>query len=142
MTFATQAPLAFHKPRKRRSNPESRLQVVVCDHLRLRGVPGLMFFKIDNERKCSPRIGLYRKRMGVRAGVSDLFVGVPGYPPAFLELKSNGQKPTKEQIAFMEHCRKLGYWTRVADNIDDAIDILIAWGAIRPGTYARKRGIA
>ncbi len=114
-----------------RRNLETRLQVIVVQHLALRGVKDLMFFHIKNSGKESPATGLLLKRMGVRAGVSDLFIGVPGQPPAFLELKSHGKKPTESQVAFGEHCLRLGYDHAYADGIDSALAVLREWGAIK-----------
>ncbi len=115
----------------KRSNPETRLQIIVCRHLATYGVKDLMFFHIKNSGKESPATGALLKKMGVRAGVSDLFIGAPGKPPMFLELKSHGNRPTKTQIAFRDHCEILGYNWAWADGIDSALLILRYAGAIR-----------
>ncbi len=115
----------------KRSNPETRLQIVVMQHLQIAGVPDLMAFHIKNSGKESLATGALLKKMGVRAGVSDLFIGVPGQPPSFLELKSHGCKPTETQLAFATHCERIGYRWACVDGIDSALAVLRMWGALR-----------
>lgn len=121
----------------KRSNPEARLQIAVVQHLALAGVPDLMFFKINNEGKRLPQAGLFLKRLGLRPGVADLFIGAPGKPPLFLELKSRGQKPTPAQEAFAAHCHRIGYGYAWADGIDSALTVLRDWGVLA-GTSGRR----
>tara|TARA_R110000868_G_scaffold161317_1_gene391509 strand:+ start:14251 stop:14634 length:384 start_codon:yes stop_codon:yes gene_type:complete len=59
---------------------------------------------IANERKCSEQEGRKLKKMGVKRGVSDFFLAVPsnGKHGLWLELKVGKNKPSPEQIAFLE----------------------------------------
>lgn len=69
-------------------------------------------FSIPNERKTTPQQGLTLKRMGLRPGVSDIFVGVQNikYGGYFLELKAGSNLPTEHQLQFMEDMSKQGYY--------------------------------
>lgn len=61
-------------------------------------------YHIANERKCSPQQGALLKKMGVKAGVADLFIAVPrhGKCGLWLEIKVDNNKPTQHQIGFLE----------------------------------------
>ena len=110
---------------------ESALQIAVVEHLRLRGVPGLLYFKIPNEAKRTKTEGARMKAEGMLPGVADLFVKAPRFVPLFLELKRKGEKPTEHQWAFKEAAldAECGYaW---ADNLDDALRHLQEYGAFR-----------
>lgn len=116
----------------RGSLTESQLQIAVVDHLRLRGVPGLLFFKIPNEGKRTRANGARMKAEGMLAGVADLFIKAPRQArPMFLELKRKGQKPTKEQKAFGDAADLAFCWWEWADNLDDALQHLSDYGAFR-----------
>jgi hypothetical protein len=77
------------------------------------------FHHFANERKCSPREGHMLKLMGVKKGVSDLFLAFPlnGKGGLWIELKIGKVKPSKEQIEFTAQKIKRGY------------DAVIVWGA-------------
>lgn len=110
---------------------ESALQIAVVEHLRLTGVPGLLFFSIPNEGKRTPANGARMKAMGMLPGVADLFVKVAHEWPLFLELKKIGETPRWEQSQFglmATGARCHWAWT---DNMDEALDILREYGAIR-----------
>lgn len=131
----------FSKPRRRKIGPEACLQITVVEYLRLAGVPGLLYFSVPNEQKCSVQRGAMLKRMGRLPGVSDLVIVIPraGRNPTvlFLELKAKGEKPSEEQVAFAKAASAISAFWDCADNIDDAILILRRWGAIR-GTARRR----
>lgn len=66
-----------------------------------------------NERKCSFKYGSLLKSMGVKRGVSDVFLAIPqnGKNGLWIELKVGKNKPTKSQIAFSERKKMRGYET-------------------------------
>lgn len=128
------------KPPRKRIGPEASLQVTVVEHLRLYGVHDLIFNHACNEGVRTPAQGLFLKRMGMLPGIADLYIGVPGAPPSWLELKALNGKQSDEQIAFEELCLRNGSRYAVADNIKDALRILHGWGALRPDhSYVRRR---
>jgi hypothetical protein len=131
----------YHKPRKKHVGPEAQLQIAVCQYLKLAGVPGLLYFSVANEQKCSVQRGAMLKKMGKLAGVSDLVIVIPsrfrdspseGPTILFLELKAKGNKPDVNQLAFHDAAYAAGACWEWADNIDDAISILTEFGAIKP----------
>lgn len=110
---------------------ESALQIAVVEHLRLTGVPGLLYFSIPNEGKRTPANGARMKAMGMLPGVADLFVMRRGAHPLFLELKKAGKNLREEQKAFGTLAFESGCNYRWADNLDDALRMLRDYGAIR-----------
>lgn len=68
-------------------------------------------YHFANERKCSIKTGWTLKKMGVKRGVSDLFVSIPrhGKNGLWLEIKVNRNNPTPEQKEFMEKQFKNGF---------------------------------
>lgn len=121
----------YSKPRRRRTSPEASLQMTVCEHLRLRGVDGLLYFAPCNEGRRSPLNAYYLKRMGMLPGIADLVIDIPGQPLSFLELKAEGGKQSPEQVAFGDYCRDTGRRYTVVRNIDQALGALEIWGAFQ-----------
>lgn len=121
----------YSKPRKRRIGPEARLQMAVVQYLKLAGVPGLLYFSVPNEQKCSVQRGAMLKKMGRISGVSDLVVIIPDKEVLFLELKAKGESPTTSQCEFGELATFAGHQWCWADCIDEAISILKDYGAIK-----------
>ena len=111
-------------------DPEAALHLSVVEWLNRFGKPNLIWFHTANERRCSPRQGAYLKRMGVKAGVPDLCLVLPGGAAAFLELKSPTGRQTPEQKAFQQLCERNGVSCAIARTIDEAIATLAAWGCI------------
>lgn len=81
-----------------------------------------------NESKRTPRYGKLLKRMGMRKGVSDLFIAVPrhGYGGAWIELKSTKGVLSREQKAFLEDMNSQNYYTSVCWSIEETIKT-IGW---------------
>jgi hypothetical protein len=69
------------------------------------------FHHFANERKCSYYEGNILKRMGVKKGVPDFFLALPqnGKAGLWIELKVGTNKPSKEQLAFLERKAARGY---------------------------------
>jgi len=80
-----------------------------------------------NQRSCSIQEGRKLKRMGVKRGVSDIFVAIPknGKAGLWLELKVGSGKLSKEQSDFLERKKERGYDCHVAWGYSEAIDILL-----------------
>lgn len=82
---------------------------------------------IPNQRMCTP--GYRRKlgRMGVKAGVSDLFLALPTtqYHGLWLEMKRRkNSKPSREQILWCNLMRDLGYQAEIAYGWEHAKNII------------------
>lgn len=86
--------------------------------------PFVMHF--PNEGKRSIQYGAYLKRLGMRPGVSDLFIAMAnhGHHGAWLELKSANGKLSILQTVFLEDMATQDYATMVAYSIDEAIEFI------------------
>ncbi len=119
--------------------PEQALQRAVVEHLRLRGVKGLVFFHVPNggaRRRIEAGI---LKGMGVRAGVSDLILVHAGKIFA-MEFKAPGGRATEAQMAFLSDIDAAGAFTAMPEGLDAALATLEAWGLLRPAVTS-MRGI-
>jgi hypothetical protein len=83
-------------------------------------------FHIPNERKCSPHYGMKLKALGVRAGVSDLFIAYPtkDYHGFWIEMKRPGGRPSAEQNAWLEKMRSVGYRAEYYDSWHEAAEAI------------------
>lgn len=115
---------------RRQSRPEDAIQRAVVQHLRQRGVPGLIFWHTPNGGKRSPIEGAIFKALGVRAGVSDIIAVHDGKIFA-LELKAEGGTPTEAQLTFLSDMEKAGAYTGWVVGVDAAICALEDWGLLR-----------
>lgn len=88
---------------------------------------------IANERQCTPQEGQKLKRMGVTKGVADIFVAVPihGKAGLWIELKVGRNKPTQEQMEFLERKLERGY----------AASCVYGWEAARDRLLSYLQGI-
>ena len=79
-------------------------------------------YHFANERRCSIQQGLLLKKMGVKSGVSDLFIAVPrnGYAGLWIELKSETGKLAKNQSDFISRMLKRGYHAVCVWSLDSA----------------------
>lgn len=112
---------------------EDDVQIALVEHLRLRAMPGVVFYLIRNHGKRS--VAAHRKdaRMGLRKGASDLgFIIPPNGTAGLLELKVGKNKPTPEQEQFGREAVTAGAFHAVVWGLDDALRILTAWGVLKP----------
>ncbi len=84
------------------------------------------FHHFANERRCSQQEGRMLKRMGVKKGVADFFLALPqnGKSGLWIELKVGSNKPSKEQLEFLDRKSQRGYeavWVRGTNAARDAI---------------------
>lgn len=80
-----------------------------------------------NERACSPQQGALLKRMGVSAGVYDLFLGLPqkGFHGFWLELKTPKGVLSDAQISFGNRKIIRGYFCMVSRSLEDAKEVTL-----------------
>lgn len=116
-------------------HPEREIQEAVVQHLRLRGVPGLVFFHVPNAPR-SAITGKLLKRMGMLAGVSDLILLYQGKFHA-LELKAPGKKPTEAQDRFLNCVAWNDGKTAVCDTVNQALAVLEQWGLVKGKSTGR-----
>jgi len=108
--------------------PEATIQKTVMEWVRLRPKLRGLVMHFPNEGKRSKGYGKLLNDMGMRAGVSDLFIamGRHGYLGAWIELKSAGGRVSDEQHRFLYDMRQQSYFTAVCWSIEEAINI-ISW---------------
>jgi hypothetical protein len=82
-----------------------------------------------NERLCSIQQGRLLKRMAVKKGVADFFLGVACGPfhGMWLELKSGKGKLSKEQSEFINRKRERGYFAIAAWGADEAKETILTY---------------
>ena len=79
-------------------------------------------FHVSNEGRRSLHTGARLKAIGLRAGVSDYFIGLPRgrFHGCFLELKVGKNKLTKAQYELFEHMATQDYYCAWATGFDEA----------------------
>ena len=100
-------------------------QIIVIEFVKQ--IARVPVFHIANQRQTSPQHGSMLKRMGVLAGVSDLFFPRENelYKGMFIEMKSLIGKPTILQLQFLDDMRAEGYMGIVANGSQDAINCIV-----------------
>jgi hypothetical protein len=110
--------------------PEQQIHRAVVQHLRQRGVPGLVFLHPANGGARKPTEAAIFKSLGVHAGASDLLLWHDGKSFA-LELKAPGGRGTESQLTFLSDMEQAGAYTCLAEGLDRALKVLEAWGLLR-----------
>jgi hypothetical protein len=109
---------------------EQQIHRAVVQHLRQRGVPGLVFIHPPNEGYRRLAEAAILSGLGVRAGASDLLLWADGKAYA-LELKKPGGRATAAQTEFLADMERAGAYCAVAEGLDPALKTLEAWGLLR-----------
>jgi len=106
--------------------PESEEQKTVIEWCRWNKYPFDRIYAIENERKANPQQSSRRKAMGVRSGVSDLFLPIArqGHHGLYIEMKSKKGTVSKSQEQFIKEVLSEGYIACVCYSADDAIRVL------------------
>jgi hypothetical protein len=115
--------------RSRRQRPEATIHAAVCDHLRLRAKPDVLWLHPANGGSRDIREAARFKRMGVLAGASDLLLWHRGNSFA-IELKSPGGRLSNAQLEFLARFNDAGGYSASAEGIDRAIACLEGWGLL------------
>lgn len=105
---------------------ESSIQKAVIEWVRLHSFLRDKVIHIPNEGKRTGRYGKSLKDMGMRAGVSDLFIALPrhGYGGAWIELKSKHGILSEDQKKFLNDMAIQCYFTAVCYSLDETIKII------------------
>lgn len=109
--------------------PEQIEHIKLMDWVRSKSHIHPFVFHIGNERKTSVQQGKLLKRMGIKAGVSDLFIGIPRgeWHGMFLELKAGKNKPTKAQELFMQDFASQGYYCVWCQGFEEAKKLILEY---------------
>jgi hypothetical protein len=113
-----------------RRSPEQQIHRAVVQHLRARGVKGLVFIHPANGGYRKPTEAKIMKGLGVRAGTSDLLLWHAGKAFA-LELKAPGGRPTEAQMQFISDFGNAGGYGCICSGLDQALKTLESWGLLR-----------
>lgn len=115
----------------RRNNAEAQIQRAIVQHIKARGVPGLVWFHVPNGGSRNKTEAAIFKAMGTRAGVSDLIFF---HRSKFfcLELKAPGGRASEAQMNFLSEADAAGAYTAMPTGLDAALATLEAWGLIKP----------
>jgi len=120
-----------NKQRKPRRNIEGGLQMRLVAWALGEGLP---VFSIPNEGNRGRVATAKLKQMGLRPGASDLFLArrscCGSWPGYFIEMKSPGERPRPNQVAFMQDMRDEGFraewfddWLLARQSIKDYLGI-------------------
>lgn len=101
---------------------EDAIQAAYMDWIRGFLNDPLWVWHTANQRSTSPAHGKKLKRMGVRAGVPDVFhaAGVPPYLGLFIEFKTGKGVVSPAQKKVMQEIRKQGYDVLVCRGVEEA----------------------
>jgi hypothetical protein len=103
----------------------------VLQELTERARPDIYWFAIPNAARRSPRLAAKLKAEGLRSGVADLCIMLPGGRVGWLELKTLTGKQSLEQKGFEARCIRLGHPYEVVRTVASAIDVLTNWKVLR-----------
>src|SRR5262245_13234495 len=117
-------------PMSRRNQPEAQLQRAIVQHLRWRARPNTWWTHIPTGGWRSPVEAKIFKSLGVVAGAPDLLIVADGHAH-FLELKSPRGRISPAQHECHQALRAAGATVAVADDIDQALELLTTWGLLR-----------
>jgi hypothetical protein len=117
--------------RKKRDNPEERLQKAIWQHIKLRGNPKAIAFAVPNGIPSSKITSARFKAQGLLPGTPDLVFVLPDGRAAFMELKWGTGRLSKEQKAFQERCEAMEVEHVVCSGLDQALAVLEAWEVIK-----------
>jgi len=116
--------------RHRRTSHERQIQRAVCDHLRLRAKPDVLWTHPPNGERRDKITGAKLRSMGVLAGAADLLLWHRGNSFA-LELKAPGGRLSEAQLEFLARFNDAGGHSACAEGIDRAIAVLESWNLLR-----------
>lgn len=102
-----------------------------------------LLYHIPNGGRRDAKEASFLKRQGVKAGVPDLCLPVArgGYHGLYIELKYGKNKPTKEQISWMEALSAQGYKVGVCYSWQAAADGLLCYLNCTDETPVAKNAI-
>ena len=114
---------------------EHQLQSTLCEYMRLNLRRDCDFYAVPNGGARHIRVAVRLKAEGVKRGVPDLHIMMPGGRLVYLEMKIKGGSLSADQKAFRDMARALGFEWGMARTLDQAIDFLASIGALK-GTQA------
>lgn len=116
---------------------EHKIQVQLLDYLVLAARQDIYYFAVPNQANRHIRNAVKMKAEGVRSGVADLCFMFPAGRVAWLEMKKPGGSLSATQKTFRDICLSLGHTWGTAKSVDEALDLLTKWDALKPA-YRRQ----
>jgi hypothetical protein len=111
--------------------PEQPIHEGIVQLLKFCAAPRLIWFAVPNGEYRSKRTAGKLKAQGVRAGVADIALVLPGGQSAFLEVKAPHGRQSPEQREFEAAAGLAGARYAVVRSIDEAKAVLGSWGALK-----------
>lgn len=106
--------------------PEQEIQRALFQHLRLRGVDGLVAIHVPNGGYRKPFEAAVLKGLGVTAGVPDVLIWHDGQSFA-MELKSEGGTVSDSQRDILNRMSAAGVNCAICFGLNNAVRCLEAW---------------
>ena len=104
----------------KRNRPEQQIQRAVVQYLGIMENLGeLTFFHVPNGGRRTKAEGSIFKSLGVRPGVPDLIILLPGARTAFIEIKSDKGRLSPAQKAFRNTAEAMGFPFIEARGVDE-----------------------
>ena len=102
---------------------EDAIQMTVMQWIYMQPMLHPYIFHIPNGGDRSPQYASKLRKMGLKPGVSDLFIAMPkkGYHGMWLELKAKTGRLGPAQKVFLADMEAQGYLTKVCFSIEEAI---------------------
>lgn len=116
-----------------RSNTEHQIQCAIVEFWNYRGRRDLDLFAIPNGGIRNIVTAKRLKAEGVKAGVPDMCVTLPGGRVGWLEVKAIRGRLSDEQKELATRWQALGHLYAIVRDVKDAAIILALWGALRGG---------
>lgn len=110
---------------------EYQIQRAIVDLLAIARHRDLICWHTPNGEDRHARVGAKLRLMGVLPGVPDLCFVLPSGRAAFIEVKAPKGKLSPEQMAFQLRCATVGAPYAVVRSLDEAVDVLTLWGALK-----------
>ena len=106
---------------KKYIGPEKNFQITTANYLDSLGV---LWFHCPNGGTRNKREAISLKKEGVKSGVPDVIILEPRgkWCGLFIELKTGYNKPSENQLTFLERLKRRNYKTLVSWSLDEVIN--------------------
>jgi rhodanese-related sulfurtransferase len=111
--------------------PEQPIHEGIVQLLKFCAAPKVIWYAVPNGGYRSKRTAAMLKAQGVRAGVADIALVLPGGQSAFVEVKAPHGRQSPEQREFEAAVSLAGARYAIVRSIDEARAVLASWGALK-----------
>lgn len=113
-----------------------QIMLIEWAELMQRRLPALKWlYHVPNGGKRDPVTGALLKKMGVKAGVPDLFLPEPAgkFHGLYIEMKCGNGRPSDEQRKWIAHLCEAGYAVHVCYGFKEAAKVILDYLGVRHG---------